>query len=74
MSARTPNEDAYFDALHRKTCILESMIEVIFDRVSDRMDDNRDFVVDNLLDAAREITRELPPMVLEDPEQWQARP
>lgn len=25
----------YFDALHRKACILQSMVEVLFDRITD---------------------------------------
>lgn len=65
----------YFDALHRKACILQSMVEVLFDRISDGPPPagTRAFVVDNLIDAARDLSRELSVMALEDPEHWRAR-
>lgn len=64
----------YFDALHRKACILQSMVEVLFDRITDSdPTGERDFVVDNLIDAARDLSRELSAMALEDPEHWEGR-
>lgn len=68
------NEKAYFNQLHRKTSILQAMIEVVYDRVTDRYDTERDHVVDNLLDAARDLSRELPIMALKDPQHWEGRP
>lgn len=63
----------YFDALHRKACILQSMVEVLFDRITDTAPSGqRDFVVDNLIDAARDLSRELSVMAIEDPEHWRA--
>lgn len=63
----------YFDALHRKACILQSMVEVLFDRITDTAPfGQRDFVVDNLIDAARDLSRELSVMAIEDPEHWRA--
>lgn len=63
----------YFDALHRKACILQSMVEVLFDRITDAAPSGqRDFVVDNLIDAARDLSRALSVMALEDPEHWRA--
>jgi hypothetical protein len=63
----------FIDELHRKACILQSMIEVVYDRVVASDTDDRDHVVDNLLDAARDLARELPIMALEDPAHWRAR-
>lgn len=63
----------FIDELHRKTCILQSMIEVVYDRVVASDTDDRDHVVDNLLDAARDLARELPLMALEDLQHWRAR-
>ncbi|MET3662257.1 hypothetical protein [Aquamicrobium ahrensii] len=64
----------YFDALYRKACILQSMVEVLFDRITDtEPTGERDFVVDNLIDAARDLSRELSVMAIEDPEHWEAR-
>jgi len=63
----------YFDTLHRKACILQSMVEVLFDRITDAAPSGqRDFVVDNLIDAARDLSRELSVMAIEDPEHWRA--
>ncbi|MCO5147521.1 MAG: hypothetical protein M9895_15245 [Aquamicrobium sp.] len=74
MSNPTANVKAYFNELHRKSCILQSLIEVVADRIEGRTDPDRDFVVDNLLDVAREVSRELPIMALEDPAHWEDRP
>lgn len=73
MTEPSANEKTYFDQLHRKACILQAMIEVVYDRVTDRHDPKRDYVVDNLLDAARDLSRELPIMALEDPQHWEDR-
>lgn len=64
----------YFDALHRKTRILQSMVEVLFDRIHDSPHGGAsDFVVENMVDAARDLSRELSVMAIEDPEHWEAR-
>ncbi|MGB3502276.1 MAG: hypothetical protein WBA44_11670 [Mesorhizobium sp.] len=62
---------SYFDDLHRKACILQSLIEVVFDRVTNDTRDDRDFVIDKLLDAAQDLSRAVTIMTMEDPEHWE---
>lgn len=73
MSAAHENEKAYFDQLNRKACILQSLISVVFDHVTGRDDDHPDYVAGNLIDAARELSRDLTVMTLEDPQHWEER-
>jgi hypothetical protein len=51
------------------------MVEVLFDRIHDSPRGGAsDFVVENMVDAARDLSRELSVMAIEDPEHWEARP
>lgn len=71
---KSENESAYFDQLHRKARILQSLIAVVFEHVTNRPDDHPDYVSSNLIDAARELSRELTIMTIEDPAHWEERP